>query len=286
MLNLRKKNKNTLIKLIVNKLKFIKIDFSFYFVLLLAILTNNIKIYFIYIVFLLLHEIMHYLVAKNNGYMAKRIRLSFFGASLEGLDDFYLNDEIKVVLAGPLFNFAIIILCNFCFLVFPASYKFLYDVFLVNSVIFLYNLLPIYPLDGGRLVLLLLNKKYIRKIALKFVKIISWIVIGLIFLIFLISFFVNYNFILGFICVNLVHLVLKSTSDTSYKRNIFVKNKIKLIERGLIEKNIYIDHLIDKKLLLKYIDDYHYINFIFINNSYEIVGSMNETELYKYLNIL
>ena len=38
----------------------------------------------------------HFLVAKKLGYIPNKIRLTFFGASLEGYDDFLISDEIKI----------------------------------------------------------------------------------------------------------------------------------------------------------------------------------------------
>ena len=46
---------------------------------------------------------------------------------LEGNDDFLISDEIKIVLAGPLFNFFVAIFCYLCFWFEPETYIFLYD---------------------------------------------------------------------------------------------------------------------------------------------------------------
>ena len=66
------------------------------------------KFYVWYILSLFLHELCHFFVAKKLGYYPKKIKLNFFGAVLEGDDDFVLKDELKIILAGPLFNFFVI----------------------------------------------------------------------------------------------------------------------------------------------------------------------------------
>ena len=88
---------------------------------MIAIFISEVYLYFVYVAFGLLHELAHYFVAKKLGYLAKNIRLNFFGASLEGCDDFSLVDEIKIILAGPLFNFCIVVLCYLAFWFYPES---------------------------------------------------------------------------------------------------------------------------------------------------------------------
>ena len=67
------------------------------------------------------------------------------------------KDSIPVVAAGPLSNllFAIIVLLVTSFVgsdINPIVFKFLNDLFVVNLILFIFNLLPIYPMDGGRIV--------------------------------------------------------------------------------------------------------------------------------------
>ena len=40
------------------------------------------------------------------------------------------------------------------------------------------------------------------------------------------------------------------------------------------------------KLLFKFIDDYHFINFIFINEEFEIENSLTEIEFYKKIGFM
>ncbi|MBQ8425258.1 MAG: hypothetical protein IJX17_04485 [Clostridia bacterium] len=225
-------------------------------------------------------------MAKKLGYMAKNIKLSFFGASLEGLDDFTLSDEIKVILAGPMLNFISVIGCYLSFWFYPESYNYLYDVLLSNLAILFFNLMPIYPLDLGRIMLALFSKNNLRVRALEKTKKISYVFIIFLFFIFLITFFINYNFIFGFICVNLMSLHLKSTNNTSYKRELFIFHKAKLLERGLIERKIYLKIGTPDYKLFKFIDDYHFINFVFLDNNYNVKTIISELDLYKKQSIM
>lgn len=262
-------------------LSFIKIDFSFLLLLILALFLEEIKLYFVYVVFIILHELSHFLVAKKLGYMPEKIHLTFFGASLEGYDDFLFRDEIKIILAGPLFNFFVIVLCYLSFWFNPETYIFLYDILVANLSIFLFNMLPIYPLDMGRFLLANLSKNNMRNVAVKKVKKMSFLVVIFIFIVFLISFFFEYNFSLGFVCVNLVRLLFKSSKETSYKRQLFVSRKLKFLSKGLFERTVYVKDTSKLFELFKFIDDSHYFKFVFLDSQGNKTKEMSEIEVYK-----
>ena len=81
-------------------------------------------------------------------------------------------------------------------------------------------------------------------------------------------------------------LLFSSSKNTSYKRELFVFHKAKLLSRGLIEKNIYLSNKILDYELFKFIDDYHFFNFIFLDENFEIVDSISEIEFYKKIGFL
>lgn len=266
---------------ICKKLGFIKIDFSFLLIFVFAIIIEEVSLYFCFVIFLILHELSHYLVAKKLGYMAGRMRLSFFGASLEGLDDFSLRDEVRIVLAGPLFNLFMVVLCYLCYWFYPESYEFLNEVQLANFGILLFNILPIFPLDMGRLLLAAFSVKRSRADALKITKTISFVFILLMFLGCVVSCFFSFNFLLGLASVNLMVLMLSRAKDTAYKREIFIDHKLKKIKNGLIERSIYVMSNTPSYKLFRFIDDYHFITFHYVDNNFKTIGTITEIELYR-----
>lgn len=262
-------------------LSFIKIDFSFLLLFVLAYFLEEIKLYFVYVVFISLHEMSHFFVAKKLGYLPKKIHFTFFGASLEGYDDFLFNDEIKIILAGPIFNFLVVIFCYVSFWFYPETFVFLNDILIANLSILLFNFLPIFPLDLGRVLLAVFSKKYMRNVALKKVKRLSLCFVCILFFVFLISFFFEYNFSLGFVCVNLARLLFSSTKETSYKRQFFVFRKLKFLKKGLFDRTVYVKSDSSLFELFKYIDDSHYFNFVFLDARGKEVKRMSEVELYR-----
>ena len=266
--------------------KFLKLDLSFFVIFIVAFFLDEVVLYFYFVIFTLLHEFSHFFTAKKLGYYPQKICLSFYGAVLEGDDDFMPSDEIKVVLAGPLFNLFVIILCYLSFWFFPETYNYLYDVLIANWSILIFNLLPIYPLDLGRIILVLFSRKYVRKEALRKTKFVSIVFISFMFLLFLLSFFYEYNFTLGFVCLNLVNLFLTSSKDTSFKRQLFAHRKYRLMKKGLIERNVYVEENMPLFKLFKFIDDYHYVNFVFVSSDYKEKLKLSEVEFYRRVGLL
>ena len=97
------------------------------------------------------------------------------------------EDEIKVALAGPSFNFILAFLCLGLWWIFPETYAFTSFFVFCNIITGLVNLLPCYPMDGGRVLVAMLEGKLKREKALK----ISYIFNYVFSVIFLILFFIN-----------------------------------------------------------------------------------------------
>lgn len=112
-----------------------------------------------------IHEMCHLLMAYYFRFQILKIEILPFGAYL-AIDDFYnhpILEEMCVVLAGPSCHF-------FLYLIIRSFSWNLYQDYLLemNMVILVFNLLPIYPLDGGRFIGLLLQKYLDLQTALYF----------------------------------------------------------------------------------------------------------------------
>ncbi|MGB7242648.1 MAG: site-2 protease family protein [Sulfitobacter sp.] len=106
---------------------------------------------------LLLHEVAHSVVARHLGVPIKGITLFIFGGMAElGAEPTSARDEFWIALAGPVMSFCLafgfwvcvhvgLIISNATALVAVLSY-----LALINMVLALFNLVPAFPLDGGR----------------------------------------------------------------------------------------------------------------------------------------
>ncbi len=111
----------------------------------------------------LLHEFSHSLVARARNIKVESITLFFFGgvAGIER-EDLKPSHEFQMAIAGPLFS---LVLSGFFFLLFrftppgviQAITQYLYQ---LNFVLALFNLVPAFPLDGGRAFRAILHAYY------------------------------------------------------------------------------------------------------------------------------
>lgn len=131
----------------------VEISLWFFFIFLMAPISWGIAIF----LSVLIHEMAHAYVANLLGWRVFGIKVDLFTGSAAVDTNIPEKDSIPVVAAGPLSNllFAIIVLLVTSFVgsdINPTVFKFLNDLFVVNLILFIFNLLPIYPMDGGRIV--------------------------------------------------------------------------------------------------------------------------------------
>lgn len=131
----------------------VEISLWFFFIFLMAPISWGIAIF----LSVLIHEMAHAYVANLLGWRVFGIKVDLFTGSAAVDTNIPEKDSIPVVAAGPLSNllFAIIVLLVTSFVgsdINPIVFKFLNDLFVVNLILFIFNLLPIYPMDGGRIV--------------------------------------------------------------------------------------------------------------------------------------
>ena len=127
--------------------------------------------------------------------------------------------KIIVALAGPLTNFIIIILVNFININFIDGLVIIYT----NILIIIFNLIPIYPLDGGRILKGILYINFGKKISEELINKISIITICILTIIssILILYLKNINIIL--ILSYLWFLVLNENSKFIRRKEIYLK---------------------------------------------------------------
>ncbi len=114
----------------------------------------------------LLHEYGHYLSAEGRGYALNRILLTPFGAAVGGNNqEISAKDELAVFFAGPLVNFCLCVGTVATWWLLPDLYPYTETVFWANASLFICNLLPVFPLDGGRILFALLKRKFTPKTA-------------------------------------------------------------------------------------------------------------------------
>ncbi len=154
----------------------------------------------------LFHEAAHIITLKFFGYKMRSVHIGTKGISLKTSQMSY-TDEAIVAFSGPIASFL-------GFTVFVVIYFFTYDkicgfIALSNFALFFLNVLPLYPLDGGRGLFCVMCNKFSREKATQIIKVLSFIFLlplGVIsVIIFLRS---GFNLSLFIICVYLLILLM------------------------------------------------------------------------------
>lgn len=107
---------------------------------------------------LLLHELAHSVIARLHNVPIKSITLFIFGGMAEmGADPASPRVEFRIAIAGPIMSFCLAaafwVFSHLAFLMAgpSAAHSVLTYLALVNLVLALFNLVPAFPLDGGRI---------------------------------------------------------------------------------------------------------------------------------------
>ena len=212
---------------------------TFLFLILLA-LTGFAKLVIPYFFAVILHELGHAIMAKKLGYKLDKIYLLPYGACLSFKDFAFLpEDETKIAIAGPLTNAFLIMLCLCLWWIFPSTYLFTYSFVISNFSIAIFNLLPAYPLDGGRMLLGIMSIKNKRSLALKIVIAFNIIISIIFFIVFLASFFFGINFSFALIAIFLILGVIDCKFQGTYNPLLFETCNNKKNIRDI--KSIYVN---------------------------------------------
>ena len=212
----------------------LRIDLKIIVVILIFLFTGQLKTYCIIMFFCFLHEFGHIITAKLFKMQIEKIEIlpcgfsaSFFSYNLSGVPKVFSMQELLVALAGPIvslilaLSFQYIDDTNFTIL---TKQEIVYS----NILILIFNLLPLYPLDGGRIVKSLIYLFLGKKKAEKYTNNISFIFLIIVTFMGSVAtfYFENMAIFLIIICLWLIYI----------KEDITYKKKIKIYD--LIEKTI------------------------------------------------
>jgi len=266
-------------------IKISKLFFPYIILLIIIGFKGKLLISFILV---FLHELVHFIVAKKLGFKGFYIEILPIGAvlKLKDLDDADPKEDLIISLSGPLFN---LFLAAIFYFVSKYHYNnYVEHLFMSNLALGIFNLIPAFPLDGGRIVRDILSfKTYYKnanKITVKFSIILGILITVYSLILFLFDKRSINMMILGvFIIIasykekeRIVYLIMGDIINKKYKFN----------KKGYIENRSISMHL-KKSLLeaLSIIDKNKYNIFIILNSEMKAVNVIYEGELIEAIKI-
>lgn len=254
----------------------------FVFLCILIAFYCDIKHFLIYFCVVAIHELSHFVVAKKLGYRLIKFYIMPYGVCLNYNTDIFVgNDEIKIAMAGPLVNLFLCVFCVALWWCFPVTYYYLDYFCFCNLILGLFNALPCFPLDGGRVVTALLSKIYNRQKVEKCTYIVNYIISILLTSLFLISMTKDINFTYLFVAIFLFGGTINPEKYSSYKHISLHANRKNIYKNGVkvkilaVEENLPLFKIISKFSSNKF----NVVYVIMKNGSVKLLSEININNL-------
>jgi len=232
------------------------------------------------------HELIHYLFALYFGFSGFYMEMSPIGLSinLKDIDEATISQDIIISISAPLMN----LIFSFIFLYFYNIYGYiiLYQLHMINQAVFIINIIPAFPLDGGRVLRDIIYVKKNYKASVRITSVISIILGAVIILLYVFLLFLKLNnlslliigiFIISSAIIERKRLVYLIMADVVKKKWRFLKNKY--LENYSISI-YYKSNLIEGA---KLIDKKRYAIFYVLDEELCPIGMISEGELFQGL---
>ena len=239
-----------------------------------------------YIITVILHEFAHSFMASKLGYKLNQINLMPHGASLSGDNRFFsARDEVLVAIAGPALNIILAILGCAVWWIFPSTYFYTQQFVYANVVTAVINFLPIFPLDGGRVLLAVMSRNGQRTKAIKKVRLIGIILSSVILVGFVMTVFFTPNYTMLIFGSFLFITSILEDKQAYYSHIGLFESKSSHLNRGLKLRALAVSQNIPLYKLISAVTPDSITEFNVIDENYKVIGKISELQLEKLIQI-
>lgn len=255
----------------------VKIHPLFILFALVMVFQGKLLIASSYFIAVMFHEAGHFYCAKRRGYTMNEIVLMPYGAVISGYENIEKHSRLQIASAGIV---ASVSLCLFLYAMnwlIPVSYYFTSEINKASLTIALFNLIPVFPLDGARILLCFLKDK---DKALKKLKIAGVCVSLALFVLSIISILFGFNITLGVMSVFLFVGAISGTEKEKYF-HIFERVRGKKAFCPIEKKNMLINENLTLMSVLSSIDTFSSYDFDIVNSNYKPQLRLSEEDMRK-----
>ena len=162
----------------------IRVDISTYVIVLLSFLAGYFEYTFLTIIIIIVHEMGHFLTGYFLKLKVKEISLFMFGGVTIFDEDLNLNifKELLVVVMGPVVQMLFYMIVYYLYTKGFVSVNTMKKVSTINLILLEFNLLPILPLDGAKILNNILDLMLSYDLAHKVSLAVSFLALPLVFL--------------------------------------------------------------------------------------------------------
>ena len=258
----------------------IKVHPTFWVYAIILLLQNNYILLLANAVCILMHEWAHAKVAYNLGYYLDTLNIMPYGGMLSGDSDFSDKDGLKIAFVGPLINFFICVCLLALWWISPNAYSYTKPFYQASLTLALFNLIPIFPLDGARIIISISNNKQ-RTISI--IKVIGIVISGLLALLFVASFFYKPNLSIGIISATIYIASINNTESETYKLITNNYSYQKSLNHPINKQTIMIHYNLKLIRLLKHLKPDAEVIFEVVDDDLNVIKTFNVMEIRKFL---
>lgn len=241
---------------------------------------------FIGIISIILHEFTHMFFGNRFGCKVYNLKVGITGANAElsDIEELSENEKLILYLSGPLMN---LFLAFMLYIIYMLTNLNVFNIASsINIGLFIFNLFPAYPLDGARVLEIVLSKYVIYKRSKKIVGILSFLIACILIVVFFVSILLHkVNISLVLISGLIIYSTVLEEKSTMYiVMGDMIRKRRRLKKYDFIENRTVSVYYKNELLnVMRLVDKSKFNIFYILDDELKILKIISENELLEAL---